>query len=249
MTLHGLDAVIFDMDGVVTATATVHAAAWKRLFDEFLVDDAARRGVAFVPFDDHADYDRYVDGRNRYDGVRGFLASRGIDLPDGGPSDPIDRETACGLGNRKDAYFHEELRGPGAHSYPGTVGLIRSLRAAGVRTGLVTASKNADDILTAAGVVDLFDVKVDGVDAARFHLAGKPDPAMFLEAARRLGVEPARAAVVEDALAGVEAGARGGFALVVGVARHGQDEALRQAGADIVVSDLSELPLAELSRR
>lgn len=236
-----LDAVIFDMDGVVTETATVHSAAWKRLFDEYLERRAARGGPAFVPFDEDSDYQLYVDGKNRYDGVRSFLGSRGIALPDGDPRDPPDRETVCGLGNRKDEYFRTRLREDGARAYESTVRLIDHLRARGIRTGLVTASRNAHEVLVAAGAQDLFDTRVDGMVAAELGLAGKPDPATFLEAAARLGVDISRAAVVEDALAGVEAGRRGGFRLVVGVDRCGQGAALQAAGADVVVEDLADL--------
>ena len=237
------DAVIFDMDGVVTATAVGHAAAWKKLFDAYLKQVAMATGADILPFDARTDYERYVDGKNRYDGVRSFLEARGVSLPYGDPSDPPDRETLCGLGNRKDDYFHAHLRENGARAYESTVSLIRQLRDRGVRTGIVSASRNAEEVLTAAGVLDLFEEKVDGVDAAEQGLKGKPDPATFLEAARRMGVDPSRAAVVEDALAGVEAGRRGGFGLVVGVARSGQHDALREAGADVVVADLGELEL------
>jgi alpha,alpha-trehalase len=243
--LDDLDAVVFDMDGVVTETAVVHAASWKRLFDEYLQARAERTGEPFEPFDEQADYQRYVDGRNRYDGVRTFLASRGIELPWGDPGDDADRETVCGLGNRKDGYFKAHLREQGARAYESTVDLVRRLRARGVRVGIVTSSRNAEEVLGAAGVRELFDEKVDGVDAAELQLAGKPDPATFVEVAHRLGVEPGRAAVVEDALAGVEAGRRGGFALVVGVDRTGQGDALREAGAHVVVTDLAELDGAE----
>ena len=241
--LDDIEAVIFDMDGVVTDTASVHAAAWKRLFDEFLEARSRTTGEPRVPFDVTTDYLRHVDGRNRYDGVESFLASRGITLPRGDPGDPSDAATVCSLGNRKDRYFHRHLAEHGASAYASTVELIHTLRSRGIRTGLVTASRNADDVLSAAGVSDLFDEKVDGRDASALRLPGKPDPAMFLEAARRLGVSPARAAVVEDALAGVEAGRAGGFRTVIGVARAGQDDALRDAGADVAVDDLGGLLL------
>jgi alpha,alpha-trehalase len=240
-TLADMDAVIFDMDGVVTETATVHAAAWKTLFDEFLAKRAAATGQPFVPFDEAGDYERYVDGKNRYDGVRSFLASRGVQVPEGTPDDPPGADTVCALGNSKDATFLARVRDQGVRPYPSTVRLIRDLRGHGVRIGLVSASRNAEEVLTAAGVVDLFDQRVDGVVAADLGLAGKPAPDTFLEAARRLGVEPARAAVVEDAISGVAAGSAGGFGLVVGVARAGQSAALRDNGADVVVADLSEL--------
>jgi trehalose 6-phosphate phosphatase len=239
--LGDLDAVIFDMDGVVTETATVHAAAWKRLFDEYLAERSRRTGEAFAPFDERSDYERYVDGKNRYDGVRSFLASRGISLPFGGPGDPPGAETTCGLGNRKDEYFLARLRDEGARAYESSVRLIQEVKRRGIRTAIVSASRNAEEVLAAAGVRELFEEKVDGLDAAELGLRSKPDPATFVEAARRLGVDRVRAAVVEDALAGVEAGRRGGFGLVVGVARAGQAAALRDAGADIVVEDLAEL--------
>ena len=239
--LFELDAVIFDMDGVVTETAVVHAAAWKKLFDAYLRARADETGQPFVPFDEHADYERYVDGKNRYDGVRSFLESRGIDLPEGSPSDPAGSDTVCAMGNDKDTYFMAHVREHGVRAYESTVRLVHDLRARGVKIGLVSASRNAEEVLAAAGVLDLFDERVDGVVAAEMNLRGKPDPATFLEAARRLGVEPARAAVVEDALSGVAAGRAGNFGLVVGVARHGPSDALREAGADVVVADLGEL--------
>ena len=240
--LAALDAVIFDMDGVVTQTAVVHAAAWKRLFDAYLAQRTAESGEAFLPFDD-SDYLRYVDGKSRSDGVRSFLQSRGIRLPEGGPDDPPGYDTVSAMGNAKDSYFLEHVRQQGVRPYDSTVALVRDLRAAGKATGLVSASCNAAEVLTVAGVADLFDARVDGVVAADMALPGKPDPAVFLEAARRLGAKPERAAVVEDALSGVAAGAAGNFALVVGVARAGQHEALRRAGADVVVTDLAELSL------
>ena len=239
----GIVAVIFDMDGVVTDTASVHAAAWKRLFDGYLGARSRRTGQRFQPFDPDVEYRLYVDGKRRYDGVRSFLASRGIKLPEGDPSDPPDAETVSGLGNRKDGYFRAHLEEHGASAYPSTVVLLEDLRRRGIRTAIVSASRNVGDVLEAAGVRGRFDVKVDGVDADELRLRGKPDPATFLEAARRLGVEPASAAVVEDALAGVQAGRAGGFALVVGVDRVGRPDALLEAGADVVVTDLAELRL------
>jgi alpha,alpha-trehalase len=235
-----IGAVIFDMDGVVTDTAVVHAAAWKRLFDEFL-RSRAQPHDAFEPFDVDADYLRYVDGKPRYDGVRSFLASRGIMLSEGAPSDTPNRETICGLGNRKDKYFLMRLREEPAHAYPSTTQAVRDLADRGVRTAIISASRNMSEVLASAGLSELFEVRVDGVLADQRHLPGKPDPAVFLEAARILGVEPARAAVVEDALAGVEAARRGGFALVVGVDRHRQRDALLRRGAHAVVRDVGEL--------
>ena len=239
--LAGLEAVVFDMDGVVTETATVHASSWKRLFDGYLAERAAATGGEAGTFDIRTDYLRYVDGRNRYDGVRSFLASRGITLPEGDPDDPPDRPTVRGLGNRKDEYFLAQVREHGVRVFGSTVALLEELRAAGIRAAVVTASRNAEEVLAAAGVRHLFEEKVDGVVSAELGLPGKPDPATFLEAAARLGVKPERAAVVEDALSGVEAGRRGRFGVVIGVDRVGQAEALRAAGADIVVADLEDL--------
>ena len=236
----GLDAVIFDMDGVVTDTAVVHAAAWKKLFDAYLKQVAMATGADLLPFDVRTDYERYVDGKNRYDGVRSFLESRGINLPEGSPDDPAGSDTVCAMGNDKDNYFLEHVREHGVRAYESTIRVIRGLRAKGVKTALVSASRNADEVLSIAAAADLFDERVDGVVAGEMNLPGKPDPATFLEAARRLGVEPSRAAVVEDALAGVAAGRAGGFGLVVGVARAGQHDALRHAGADVVVADMAE---------
>jgi beta-phosphoglucomutase family hydrolase len=240
--LDRVDAVVFDTDGVLTDTASVHAAAWKRLFDEYLRQRAARLGEPFRPFEQR-DYLLHVDGKPRYDGVAAFLASRGITLPWGDPTDPPGRETVCGLGNAKNRWFLEQLDQHGVRAFPGSVAFVRALRDKGVGTAAVSASRNMRAVLDAAGIRGLFDEEVDGTDAARLGLAGKPDPALFLEAARRLAVPPARAAVVEDALAGVEAGRRGGFGLVVGVDRTGQADALRERGAGLVVDDLSRLDL------
>ncbi len=239
--LGALEAVIFDLDGVVTRTAALHAAAWKRLFDDYLTRRATEAGDAFVPFDVEADYRQFVDGKPRYEGVSSFLASRGIDLPYGDPGDPADRETVRGLGNRKNLLFQELLAGGGVEVFEGTVALIHALTEKGVRTALVSSSRNALAVLKAANLADLFEVRVDGEEAARLGLRGKPDPDSFLEAARRLAVAPAQAAVVEDAIAGVEAGRSGGFGLVIGVARADNRAALLGAGADIVVADPGEL--------
>jgi beta-phosphoglucomutase family hydrolase len=237
------DAVIFDMDGVVTDTASVHALAWKRLFDEFLTLRAKSEGSAFVAFDENLDYRRYVDGRSREDGIATFLAARGIELPAGDADDPPERETVRGLAARKNHLFEEAIARDGIRAFPSTIALLHGLRSGGVRTALVTASRNADAVLGAAGVSDLFDARVDGEDAATLGLPGKPDPALFLEAARRLGVAAERAVVVEDASAGVEAGRRGQFGLVVGVDRGDHRADLMAAGADVVVRELGELDL------
>jgi alpha,alpha-trehalase len=260
-----VDAVVFDMDGVVTQTASVHAAAWTALFDAFLAGVAARGDLAprsdaatdagdardaaptaatYSPFT-QADYLRFVDGKPRYDGVRDFLASRGLALPWGDPSDPPGAATVCGLGNRKDGYFRRLVAEQGVKPYPSTVTLIGELKRAGVRVAIISASRNTTRILEAAGVRGLFEAQVDGEVAAELGLPGKPDPAVFVEAARRLGATPGRAAVIEDAIAGVEAGRRGGFALVVGVDRGGNREALAAAGADAVVADLAEVAVGD----
>jgi alpha,alpha-trehalase len=238
------DAVLFDLDGVVTQTARLHILAWKAVFDDFLSVLSARTGEPQHPFDPVADYRPYVDGKPRYQGVAGFLGSRGIALPWGHPDDPPERETVCGLGNRKDALYRRLMAERGVEVYPSSIQLIRSLRSRGFRTAVVTASRNGQAVLEAAGIADLFDARVDGLTLDELNLAGKPEPDSFLEAARRLGVPPVRAVVVEDAAAGVEAGARGGFGLVIGVDRTGRPEALRRAGADVVVSDLREVPVA-----
>ena len=236
-----IQACLFDLDGVLTQTAKVHAAAWKEMFDDFLRRHAARTGEPFVPFDRVADYDEYVDGKPRYDGVRSFLASRGIELPEGNPGDPPDVETITGLGNRKNELVLALLRRDGVEAYEGSVRYVHAVRAAGLRCAVVSSSANALEVLEAAGIVGLFDVRIDGIVAEREHLHGKPAPDTFLAAARALEVQPPQAAVFEDALAGVAAGRAGRFGCVVGVDRVGQAEALRAHGADIVVRDLVEL--------
>jgi beta-phosphoglucomutase family hydrolase len=237
----GILACLFDLDGVLTQTAKVHAAAWKEMFDEFLREHAAKTGARLEPFDAVADYDEYVDGKPRYDGVRSFLSARGIELPEGTPDDPPDALTIHGLGNRKNELVLAMMRRDGVQVYEGSVRYVRAVRDAGIGRAVVTSSANADEVLTAAGIDDLFDVRVDGVVAAQERLKGKPAPDTFLAAARALGAAPAEAAVFEDALAGVEAGRAGGFGFVVGVDRVGQSDALREHGADTVVSDLAEL--------
>jgi len=234
-------ACLFDLDGVLTQTALVHAAAWKKMFDEFLRERAAATGTPFVPFDPRADYDEHVDGKPRYDGVRSFLASRGIVLPEGSPSDPPGAATVRALGDRKNELVQELLERDGVKVYEGSVRYVRAARDAGLHRAVVSASANTRRVLAAAGIADLFEVCVDAVVAERERLRGKPAPDTFLAAARALGVTPAEAAVFEDALAGVAAGRAGDFGFVVGVDRVGQAEALRARGADVVVSDLSEL--------
>jgi beta-phosphoglucomutase family hydrolase len=236
-----IEGVILDLDGVITRTARVHAGAWKRLFDDFLRARAAAGCEPFVPFDADTEYRRYVDGKPRYDGVMSFLAARGVDLPRGTPDDPPGAPTVVGLGKAKDAWFREALERDGVEVFPGTLAFVALVEAAGWKVGVVTSSRNGRPVLARAGLLERFPVIVDGVDQARLGLPGKPDPASFVEAARRLGVPPARAVVVEDAIAGVQAGAAGGFACVIGVDRQGRPGALRAGGADLVVADLGEV--------
>lgn len=236
-----ITACLFDLDGVLTQTAKVHNAAWTEMFDDYLRERAARTGEAFVAFDPARDYNQYVDGRPRSDGVRTFLASRGIQLPDGSPDDPPDRETIAGLGNRKNARVLTLIREKGVETYPGSISYARAARDAGLGCAVVSASANCREVLRAAGIEELFDVVVDGLVAAAERLRGKPDPDTFLAAAARLGVPAERSAIFEDSVAGVQAGHAGGFGYVVGVDRVGHAAELAAAGASIVVNDLSEL--------
>jgi len=237
----GVTACLFDLDGVLTQTAKVHAAAWKSMFDEFLRDWAPAHNQEFVPFDKVRDYDEYVDGKPRYDGVRSFLSSRGIELPQGTPNDPPSMQTIDGLGNRKNELVLKLIREHGVEPYEGSVRYVNAAIEAGLRRAVVSSSTNCRDVLRAAGILDLFEQIVDGVVADREHLQGKPAPDTFLAGATALEVEPSAAVVFEDALAGVEAGRAGKFGFVVGVDRVGQAEALKQHGADVVVKDLAEL--------
>jgi alpha,alpha-trehalase len=238
-----IDAVIFDMDGVITDTASVHASTWKRMFDEYLKKRAKRYGETFHSFEIDLDYRRYVDGKPRYDGVEGFLESRGISLPYGNRGDKPDQETICGLGNRKNQYFLQYLKKQRVKVYKSSIAFIGRLKSKGIRTAVISASRNAETVLEVARVRELFSVKVDGVDSLKRHLKGKPDPAIFFEAARRLNVKPGRAAIVEDSLAGVEAGRRGEFKLVIGLDRAKQGEELIKRGADVAVRSLSEIEI------
>ncbi|MDA8312613.1 MAG: beta-phosphoglucomutase family hydrolase [Actinomycetota bacterium] len=235
-----ISACLFDLDGVLTETAVLHAAAWKQAFDELLAR-LARPGEQVVPFDAVADYDDYVDGKPRLDGARAFLRSRGIDLPEGTAQDPPGTESVYGVANRKNDLVLELMRERGVTVYPGSLRFLEEVRRRSLRTAVVSSSANTVEVLHAAGLDDLFDARVDGVVAEREHLAGKPAPDTYLEAARMLDVEPSRAAVFEDALAGVEAGRAGKFGLVVGVDRVGQAESLLAHGADVAVGDLAEL--------
>lgn len=234
-------ACLFDLDGVLTQTALVHNAAWKQTFDSFLQAWAARNGQPFVPFDSGADYHLYVDGRQRADGVRTFLASRGITLPEGTPDDGPDAETVNGIGNRKNVLVLQKIAEGAVQVYPGSVDYLHAAKAAGLRRVVVSASANCKDVLEAAGIADLLEHRVDGVVARERQLPGKPAPDTFLYGAQLLDTPPENCAVFEDALAGVAAGRAGGFGIVVGVDRVGQAAALSANGADIVVQDLSEL--------
>jgi len=237
----GVRACLFDLDGVLTQTAKVHAAAWKEMFDSYLQARAEHTGDAFVAFDPHQDYDAFVDGKTRADGVRSFLESRHIRLADGHPDDPPGTETVCGLGNAKNDLLLEKIRTDGVDAYEGSVRYVRAAKEAGLRRAVVSSSANCADVLAAVGIGDLFEERIDGVVIERDHLAGKPAPDTFLAGAAALGVEPSQAAVFEDALAGVAAGRAGAFGYVVGVDRVGQAEALEAHGADVVVDDLSQL--------
>ena len=235
------DAVLFDLDGVLTATAKVHAACWKQMFDDYLQKRAAADHAPFRPFEIEPDYRLYVDGKPRFDGVRDFLRSRALEVAEGQPDDPPSRETVCGLGNRKNRMVTELIELQGVEAYEGSVALVRHLRGQGVKTAVVSSSQNCRAVLVAAKIEELFDVRIDAEVADRLRLAGKPAPDTYLRAAEQLGIERTRAVVVEDAISGVQAGRKGGFGLVIGVARKGNADELREHGADIVVTDLGDL--------
>jgi len=243
VTTANFDAVLFDLDGVLTATAKVHDACWKKTFDEYLKQRAAKTNEPFKPFDLDQDYALYVDGKPRYEGVQSFLDSRNIHLPYGDPSDPPDRETICGIGNRKEELVVKTLKTEGVEVYQGSVAWVKQLRQAGIKTAVVSSSKNCLAVLKAGGIDGLFDVRVDGHTVEDHKLPGKPAPDTFLKAGELLGASPPRAVVVEDAISGVQAGHKGRFGLVIGVNRQDQShaEALRENGADLVVNDLSEM--------
>ncbi|HUQ63572.1 MAG TPA: beta-phosphoglucomutase family hydrolase [Acidimicrobiales bacterium] len=239
----GVRGLLFDLDGVLTDTAKVHAAAWKQMFDEYLRQRAAKLGEQYVPFDTVHDYGEYVDGKPRFDGVRSFLASRGIELSRGDPRDPPNTETVIGLGNRKNELVLKKIKEDGVDAYAGSVRYLEAAEAAGLPRAVVSSSTNCKDVLHAAGIDKFFDTRIDGVVAEREHLAGKPAPDTYLAGAKAIGVEPQHAAVFEDALAGVESGRAGNFGAVIGVDRVGQGhaDALREHGAGVVVEDLAEL--------
>ena len=235
------DGVLFDLDGVITNTAKLHAACWKQMFDEYLQKRATERGEPFRPFDLAADYRLYLDGKPRFDGVRDFLASRGIQLPEGDSDDPPQAETVRGLGNCKNELVSDAIKRIGVEAYEGSVRFLDQLRADKFKIALVTSSENCAAVLKAAKLDSLFDARVDGNMVEAQNLAGKPAPDTFLMAAKLLGVEPTRAVVIEDALSGVEAGSNGNFGLVIGVARKGNADELRRHGAHLVVNDLGKL--------
>ena len=234
-------ACLFDLDGVLTPTAKVHAAAWKELFDDVLRRHAEHAGIPFVPFDPVNDYHEYVDGKQRVDGTRSFLESRNIVLPAGGPGDSPEAETIESLSARKDQYFTLRLRRDGVRAYPGSVKYLEAVRDAGLSRAVVSSSKNCVEVMRAADIEEFFEGRVDGLVAIAERLPGKPAPDTFLAAAKQLGVSPHEAAVFEDALAGIDAGRAGGFGFVVGIARVGPPAALLARGADVVVNDLEEL--------
>jgi alpha,alpha-trehalase len=242
-------AVIFDLDGVVTDTAEAHARAWKQMFDDYLETLEQRKGIPYGRFDREKDYLRYVDGKPRYDGVRSFLQSRSIELETGSPNDPPRRETICGLGNRKNEIYQQFIDKGLVKVYPAAVRLIRQLKSKKIKTAVVSSSKNCQKVLAAADIEDLFDVRVDGKVSAELGLAGKPAPDIFLKAIEELGVSPEQAVVVEDAIAGVEAGRRGGFGCVIGVDPTGRGRHLEDHGADRVVGDLSEMDFDTVPQR
>ena len=235
------DAVLFDLDGVVTDTAGLHAKCWKQMFDEYLQKRARQRGEAFRPFDIATDYRLYVDGKPRFDGVRDFLSSRGIQLDEGNPDDPAAVETVCGLGNRKNDLINQIIADVGVEPYDGTVRFIHQLRRNGFKIAVVTSSQNCTTVLKAVKLDAFFEVRVDGNTIDAQGLAGKPAPDTFLIAAKLLGVEPIRAVVIEDAISGVQAGVSGNFGLVIGIARKGNADELKHHGAHLVVDDLAEL--------
>ena len=235
------DAVLFDLDGVITDTAKLHAACWKQMFDEYLQKRASQRGEAFRPFDLDADYRLYVDGKPRFEGVRDFLASRGIQLPEGSPNDGSEIETVGGLGNRKNDLINEIIEDVGVQPYEGSVKLIRQLLHRGFKIAVVTSSENCSAVLKAAKLDACFELLVDGHMIRAQRLVGKPAPDTFLIAAKLLGAEPTRTVVIEDAISGVRAGSNGNFGLVIGVARKGNASELQRHGAQVVVSDLGEL--------
>jgi beta-phosphoglucomutase family hydrolase len=243
MGTYSFDAVIFDLDGVITKTALVHAAAWKKMFDEYLKERERKYQEPFKEFTHANDYLPYVDGKPRYMGVASFLESRGIHLPFGDPEDPPDKETVCGLGNMKNRAFNQVLKEDGAEVYDSTITFIHALKDAGIRVGVASSSKNCKAVLEVTGLLDLFETRVDGVVSSELGLKGKPEPDIFTTACDNLGVMYGRSVVVEDAVSGVQAGANGNFGLVLGIAREGNEEELKRNGANIVVKDMEEIDI------
>jgi len=235
------DAVIFDLDGVITKTAKTHALAWKKMFDEYLMLRETKYGEKFIEFNPTDDYLAYVDGKPRYNGVKSFLVSRGIEIPFGSPSDPAGAETCCGLGNKKNLAFNEVLNSEGVEIFPSTISLIKELKQAGIRLGVASSSKNCRAVLEKASLSGFFEVRVDGIVSAELGLNGKPEPDIFLKACELLGVKPEKSIVVEDAVSGVQAGARGKFGLTIGIARENNSDELLRAGAQLVVNDIAEI--------
>jgi len=242
------DAVIFDLDGVVTKTALVHAAAWKEMFDEYLRLRAQREGAPFQEFTIEGDYRMYVDGKPRYKGVQSFLESRGINIPWGEATDEVAEETVCGLGNRKNIAFRHVLETNGVREYPSTVSLIKELKSRGVRIGVASSSKNCQFVLQSAHLEDLFETRVDGVVSVELGLKGKPAGDIFVRAAENVGVKPERSVVVEDAVSGVQAGVNGGFGLVIGLAREDNGEDLKKNGARVVIEDFEGVTIEDINR-
>ena len=243
VTREKFDAVLFDLDGVITDTASMHAACWKVMFNTYLKRRAEDKGEKFVSFEIDTDYLEYVDGKPRYDGVRDFLASRNIVLPEGTPGSPASEESVCGLGNRKNELVNLRIQMHGIKVFQSSVNFVEHIISMGLKTAIVSSSANSRTVLKSAEIIDLFPVIVDGITAKEKNLGGKPSPDMFLEAARELEVEPNRCVVVEDAISGVQAGRNGNFGLVLGIARKDNNEELAENGADIVLSDLGELKL------
>ena len=243
MSEYSFDAVIFDLDGVITRTATIHAESWKAVFDEYLRYREKEHGEKFREFTHEDDYLPYVDGKPRYEGVKSFLESRGVDIPYGEPADPAERETVCGVGNRKNTVFCNIIKERGAEIYSSTIDFVKSLKDAGIRVGIASSSKNCRLILRSVGIEDLFETRVDGVVSAEMGLKGKPEGDIFVTAARNMGALPAGSVVVEDATSGVQAGRNGGFGMVIGVARENNEDELLKNGADIVVRDMAAMDM------
>ena len=234
------DAILFDLDGVITNTANMHATCWKKIFDEYLQTRSTKTGKTFRSFEIATDYKLHVDGKTRFDGARDFLKSRGITLPEGTHDDPPHKETVCGIGNRKSNLVTKVIKTDGIEVYEGSMTFLKHVKEIGMKTAIVTSSENSQAVLQAAGIRDVFDAQIDGTTIVDQHLAGKPAPDSYLKAVQLLEVQPKRAVVIEDAISGVQAGVKGGFGLVIGIDRKGYAEELKKNGAHIVVSDLSE---------